>query len=138
MKLYLPILSNSRDPLKFPDLNHSQKRHPETNLKNADMFWDFLSLTPESLHQVMILFTNRGTPFSYRHMHGFATHTFRVVNAEGVPHYVKWHFKTDQGIKNHSSEEASAMDSANPDSNTEDLHDAIERGDFPTWSVCLQ
>jgi catalase len=102
------------------------------------MFWDFLSLTPESLHQVTILFSNRGTPYSYRHMHGFATHTFRLVNAQGVAHYVKWHFKTDQGIKNHTSEEAAQLDSSNPDSSTEDLYNAIEKGDFPSWSVYLQ
>ncbi|KAF8972876.1 hypothetical protein BGZ46_009984 [Entomortierella lignicola] len=127
-----------RDPLKFPDLNHSQKRHPRTNLKDHDMFWDFLSLTHESLHQVTVLFSNRGTPYSFRHMHGFGTHTFRLVNAQGISHYVKWHFKTDQGIKNHSAEEAALLDGTNPDSSTEDLFDAIERGEFPSWSVCIQ
>ncbi|KAH8552870.1 catalase [Umbelopsis sp. PMI_123] len=127
-----------RDPLKFPDLNHSQKRNPGTNLKDADMFWDFLSLTPESLHQVTTVFSNRGTPYSHRHMHGFGTHTFKLVNAQGVGHYVKWHFKTDQGIKNHTLEEAAELDGSNPDSSTEDLYNAIEKGDFPSWSVCLQ
>ncbi|KAF8925683.1 hypothetical protein BGZ58_000590, partial [Dissophora ornata] len=127
-----------RDPIKFPDLNHSQKRNPSTNLKDADMFWDYLSLTHESLHQVTVLFSNRGTPYSYRHMHGFSTHTFRLVNAQGVSHYVKWHFKTDQGIKNHTAEEAAELDGSNPDSSTEDLYNAIDKGDFPSWSVCLQ
>ncbi|KAG0015478.1 hypothetical protein BGZ80_009836 [Entomortierella chlamydospora] len=124
-----------RDPIKFPDLNHSQKRHPRTNLRDHDTFWDFLSLTPESLHQVTVFFSNRGTPYSYRHMHGFATHTFRLVNAQGVSHYVN---KTNQGIKNHTAEDAIKLDGTNPDSNTEDLYEAIDKGDFPSWSVCIQ
>ncbi|KAF9347446.1 hypothetical protein BGX26_001048 [Mortierella sp. AD094] len=127
-----------RDPIKFPDLNHSQKRHPQTNLKDPDTFWDFLSLTHESLHQVTVLFSNRGTPYSYRHIHGFSTHTFRLINAQGHSHYVKWHFKTNQGIKNHTAEEATELDGTNPDSATEDLFNAIDKGEFPSWSVCLQ
>ncbi|KAG0299712.1 hypothetical protein BGZ98_009819 [Dissophora globulifera] len=127
-----------RDPLKFPDFIHTQKRNPQTNLKDADAFWDFLSLAHESLHQVTILFSNRGTPTSYRHMDGFSSHTLKLVNAQGVAHLVKWHFKTDQGIKNHTQEEAAAMDSSNPDSSTEDLFGAIAKGDFPSWTVSLQ
>jgi catalase len=131
-------LPTSRDPLKFPDFIHTQKRNPQTNLKDADAFWDFLSLVPESLHQVTILFSNRGTPFSFRHMDGFSSHTLKLVNKDGVAHLVKWHFKTDQGIKNHSNEEAMALNGTNPDSNVEDLFLAIERGEFPSWTVYLQ
>ncbi|KAI1314753.1 hypothetical protein EDD11_001768 [Mortierella claussenii] len=127
-----------RDPLKFPDFIHTQKRNPQTNLKDPDAFWDFLSLSPESLHQVTILFSNRGTPYSFRHMDGFSSHTFKLVNAQGIAHLVKWHFKTDQGVKNHTRAEAAALDGTNPDSNTEDLFNAIDRGDFPSWTVYLQ
>ncbi|KAG0265650.1 hypothetical protein BGZ95_003262 [Linnemannia exigua] len=127
-----------RDPLKFPDFIHTQKRNPQTNLKDADAYWDFLSLVPESLHQVAILFSNRGTPFSFRHMDGFSSHALKLVNKEGVAHLVKWHFKTDQGIKNHSDEEALELNGTNPDSNVEDLFCAIERGEFPSWTVYLQ
>ncbi|KAG0054654.1 hypothetical protein BGZ90_005925, partial [Linnemannia elongata] len=128
----------NRDPLKFPDFIHTQKRNPQTNLKDADAYWDFLSLVPESLHQVIILFSNRGTPYSFRHMDGFSSHTLKLVNNEGVAHLVKWHFKTDQGIKNHSNEEAMELNGTNPDSNVEDLFEAIERGEFPSWTVYLQ
>ncbi|KAF9112121.1 hypothetical protein BGX27_003934 [Mortierella sp. AM989] len=127
-----------RDPLKFPDFIHTQKRNPRTNLKDADAFWDFLSLSQESLHQVTILFSNRGTPYSFRHMDGFSSHTLKLVNAEGVAHLVKWHFKTDQGIKNHADEDALELNGTNPDSATEDLFDAIDKGDFPSWTVSLQ
>ncbi|KAF9167565.1 hypothetical protein DFQ26_004080 [Actinomortierella ambigua] len=127
-----------RDPLKFPDFIHTQKRDPRTNLKDKDMFWDFLSLSPESLHQVTILFSNRGTPHGFRHMHGFSSHSLKLVNKDGVAHYVKWHFKTDQGIKNWTDAEAKKLDTANPDSSTEDLFHAIESGNFPSWTVYLQ
>ncbi|KAF8926372.1 hypothetical protein BGZ52_005688, partial [Haplosporangium bisporale] len=127
-----------RDPLKFPDFIHTQKRDPATNLKSADMFWDFLSLSHESLHQVTILMSNRGTPYSYRHMDGFSSHTLKLVNDNGEAHLVKWHFKTDQGIKNHSAAEAAALDGSNPDSNTEDLFHSIAKGEYPSWTVHLQ
>ncbi|KAF9202947.1 hypothetical protein BGZ49_006952 [Haplosporangium sp. Z 27] len=127
-----------RDSIKFPDFIHTQKRNPQTNLKDADAFWDFLSLTPESLHQVTILFSNRGTPYSFRHMDGFSSHTFKLVNAQGVAHLVKWHFKTDQGIKNHTGEEAAALDGSNPDSSTQDLFESIAKGEYPSWTVYLQ
>jgi len=87
-----------RDPLKFPDFIHTQKRHPGTNLKDADMFWDFLSLTPESIHQVTILFSDRGTPRTYRHMNGYSSHTFKWYNEKGEYYWVQYHFKTEQGI----------------------------------------
>ncbi|KAF9193444.1 hypothetical protein BGZ51_003248 [Haplosporangium sp. Z 767] len=127
-----------RDAIKFPDFIHSQKRNPQTNLKDADAYWDFLSLSPESLHQVTILFSNRGTPYGYRHMDGFSSHTFKLVNSEGIAHLVKWHFKTDQGIKNLSNEEALHLDGTNPDFAVEDLFTSIDKGDYPSWTVSLQ
>ena len=89
-----------RDPILFPSFIHTQKRNPRTHLKDADMFWDFLSLRPESLHQVSFLMSDRGTPDGYRHMNGYGSHTFKFVNDKGEPFWVKYHFKTDQGIKN--------------------------------------
>jgi catalase len=127
-----------RDPLKFPDFIHTQKRNPITNLKDADMFWDFLSLTPESIHQVTILFSDRGTPRTYRHMNGYSSHTFMWYNENGEHYWVKYHFKTEQGIENFTREEADQMKGADPDHATRDLFDAIERGDFPTWRLEMQ
>lgn len=83
-----------RDPSQFPDFIHTQKRNPQTNLKDPNAFWDFLSKTPESVHQVTILFSDRGTPYGFRHMHGFGSHTYRWVNSKGEGFWVKWHFKS--------------------------------------------
>jgi catalase len=127
-----------RDPLKFPDFIHTQKRNPATNLKDPDMFWDFLSLTPESIHQVTILFSDRGTPQSYRHMNGYSGHTFRWYNDQGEYFWVKIHFKTEQGIRNLTREEAAGMAAADPDHATRDLCQAIERGEYPAWKVYVQ
>ncbi len=127
-----------RDPLKFPDFIHTQKRDPATNAPNPDMFWDFLSLTPESIHQVTILFSDRGTPRSYRHMNGHSSHTFKWYNERGAHCWVKFHFKTEQGIQNFTREEAARMAGENPDQATRDLFDAIARRDFPSWRVCVQ
>jgi catalase len=127
-----------RDPLKFPDFIHTQKRDPATNAPNPDMFWDFLSLTPESIHQVTILFSDRGTPKSYRHMNGHSSHTFKWYNTKGEYYWVKYHFKTEQGIQNLTREEAIRMAGENPDHATRDLHDAIERHEYPAWRVCVQ
>jgi catalase len=127
-----------RDPLKFPDFIHTQKRHPATNLKDPDMFWDFLSLTPESIHQVTILFSDRGTPKSYRHMNGYSGHTFKWYNKKGEYFWVKLHFKTDQGIQNLTREEAVRLTGKDPDHATRDLYRAIERGDYPSWTVYAQ
>ena len=127
-----------RDPLKFPDFIHTQKRNPKTNLKDPDMFWDFLSLTPESVHQVTILFSDRGTPRTYRHMNGYSGHTFKWYNDKGEYWWVKIHFKTDQGIKNFAREGADHMRSEDPDHATRDLYGAIERGDYPSWTVYVQ
>ncbi|MBM3956760.1 MAG: catalase, partial [Gemmatimonadetes bacterium] len=127
-----------RDPLKFPDFIHTQKRHPAKNTKDPDMFWDFLSLTPESAHQVTILFSDRGTPRSYRHINGYSGHTFMWYNAGGEYYWVKIHFKTDQGIQNLTRQEATRLAGEDPDYATRDLYQAIERGEYPSWSVYAQ
>ncbi|HLJ27035.1 MAG TPA: catalase [Candidatus Angelobacter sp.] len=127
-----------KDPLKFGDFIHTQKRDPETNLKSPTMMWDFWSLSPESLHQVTILFSDRGTPDGYRHMDGFSSHTFSLINARNELFYVKYHFKTRQGIKNFTGERASAMRGIDPDYSQRDLFESIKQGDFPKWRVCMQ
>ncbi|MFB4391934.1 MULTISPECIES: catalase [unclassified Pseudomonas] len=127
-----------RDPLKFPDFIHTQKRHPQTNLKNAQMMWDFWSHSPEALHQVTILFSDRGIPDGYRHMHGFGSHTYSLINAKGERTWVKWHFKTQQGIKNLSPADAARLAGTDPDYAQRDLFEAIERGDYPRWTACIQ
>jgi catalase len=127
-----------RDPLKFGDFIHTQKRDPETNLKSPTMMWDFWSLSPESLHQVTILFSDRGTPDGYRHMNGFSSHTFSLINSKNELFYVKWHFKTKQGIKNFTREQADEMRGKDPDYAQRDLFDAIQSGNFPRWRVCAQ
>jgi len=127
-----------RDGLKFPDFIHTQKRDPQTNTKNLDAQWDFWSLSPESLHQVTILFSDRGTPASFRHMHGFSSHTFSWVNAAGERFWVKYHFKTNQGIKNNTAEQATREAGEDADAHTRDLFESIERGEYPSWRVCVQ
>jgi len=127
-----------RDPLKFPDFIHTQKRNPATNLKDPDMFWDFLSLIPESIHQVTILFSDRGTPASYRKMNGFSSHTYMWYNTKGEYCWVKYHFKTAQGIQNFTREEAERLRGADPDVATRDLHAAIARGEYPAWRLEMQ
>lgn len=127
-----------RDPLKFPDFIHTQKRHPATNTKDPNMFWDFLSLTPESIHQVTILFSDRGTPKSYRHMHGYSGHAFMWYNARGEYFWVKTHIRSDQGFQTLTREEADQLKSLDPDHATRDLYEAIERGEYPSWTVHIQ
>lgn len=127
-----------RDPLKFPDFIHTQKRHPQTNLKNAQMMWDFWSHSPEALHQVTILFSDRGIPDGYRHMHGFGSHTYSLLSADGRRTWVKWHFKTQQGIKNLAPADAARIAGTDPDYAQRDLFEAIDRGDYPRWTVCIQ
>jgi catalase len=127
-----------RDPIKFPDFIHTQKRNPETNLKDANMFWDFLSLTPESLHQVTILFSDRGTPRSFRNMNGYGSNTFKWYNHEGESFWIKYHFKTDQGIQNLTRQEAEAIKAVDPDHATRDLHKAIEQKEYPSWTLKVQ
>ncbi|WP_374166286.1 catalase [Arcticibacter sp. MXS-1] len=127
-----------KDPKKFPDFIHTQKRDPFTNCKSATMMWDFWSLNPESLHQVLILMSDRGTPYSYRHMHGFGSHTFSFINNRDERVWVKFHFKTLQGIKNFTSAEAQEKRGQDPDWAQRDLVEAIERGDFPRWALKIQ
>ena len=127
-----------KDPIKFPDFVHTQKRDPQTNLKSATMMWDFWSRAPESLHQVTMLFSDRGIPDGYRHMDGFGSHTFSLVNDKGHRVWVKWHFKTQQGIKNLPAAEAVRLAGTDPDYAQRDLFGAIARGDFPRWNVFIQ
>jgi len=127
-----------RDPLKFPDFIHTQKKHPATNLPNPDMFWDFLSLTPESIHQVTILFSDRGTPADYRHMNGYSSHTYKWYNDKGEYFWVQYHLKTDQGIRNLTRQEAQQIAGTDPDHATRDLYDAIARGEYPSWTMEMQ
>jgi catalase len=127
-----------KDAKKFPDFIHTQKRVPKTNLKSATMMWDFWSLSPESLHQVLILMSDRGTPHGYRHMHGFGSHTFSMINDKNERVWVKFHFKTKQGIKNFTDEEAVKMAGENPDFAQEDLCNSIEEGNFPKWTMYIQ
>ncbi|GLR82013.1 catalase [Azospirillum oryzae] len=127
-----------RDPLKFPDFIHTQKRNPATNLKDPIAMWDFFSLSPETMHQLTILFSDRGTPRSHRHMDGFGSHTFSWINAANERFWVKYHFKTRQGIQNFTAEQATAMGGIDPDHATRDLYASIEDGDFPAWTVSVQ
>lgn len=127
-----------RDTIRFPHFIHTQKRDPKSNLKSADMYWDFLSLTPESLHQVMTLFSDRGTPFSYRHMNGYSSHTYKWVNKQGQPFWIKYHFKTEQGVKNLENDEAVRLAGEDPDWATRDLFETIENGGSAAWRVCVQ
>lgn len=127
-----------RDPSKFPDFIHTQKRNARTNLKDADAVWDFFSLVPETLHQVTILYSNHGTPDGYRHMHGFGSHTFKLVDAQGQWKYFKWHFKTKQGVKNLKADKAAELEGSSPDYSTHDLFEAIESGNYPSWDVYIQ
>lgn len=127
-----------RDPLKFGDFIHTQKRDPETNLKSPRMMWDFWSLSPESLHQVTILFSDRGTPKGFRHMNGYGSHTFSLINDKNELFYVKYHFKTKQKIENFTAEEANHMKSVDMDYSQSNLFFSIEKGDFPKWTVQIQ
>jgi catalase len=123
------------DPMKFPDFVHSQKKNPVTNLPDPARMWEFWAHHPQSLHQMTILMSERGIPMSWRHINGYGSHTFSFWNVEGRRYWVKWHFKTDQGIQCISGEEAGALP---PHGAQQDLVEAIERGDFPSWTVKLQ
>jgi catalase len=127
-----------KDPKKFSHFIHTQKRDPKTNCKSATMMWDFWSLNPESLHQVMILMSDRGTPFSFRNMDGFGSHTFSLINKANERVYVKFHFKTQQGIKNFINAQAVEMKGLDPDHAQRDLVEAIENKNFPKWSLKIQ
>ncbi|KAK8138227.1 hypothetical protein PG984_001607 [Apiospora sp. TS-2023a] len=127
-----------RDPTNFPLFIHTQKRNPQTNLKDATMFWDYLSTHPESIHQVLHLFSDRGTPYSYRFMNGYSGHTHKFAKPDGSFVYVQIHLKTDQGSKTLTNEEAGKLASENPDFSTQDLFEAIQRGENPSWTVYVQ
>ncbi len=127
-----------RDPYKFPDFIRTQKRHPKTNLRSNTAMWDFWSLSPESLHQVTILFSDRGLPRSYRHMNGYGSHTYSFINAEGERFWVKFHFKTLQGIECLTDEEAADIVGGDRESHQRDLFSSIEQGNFPKWRFCVQ
>jgi len=127
-----------RDPYKFPDFIHTQKRHPKTNMRSPTAMWDFWSLSPESLHQVTILMSDRGIPQSPRFMHGFGSHTYSFINAKDERFWVKFHFKCQQGIKIHTNREAEDIIGKNRESYQADLFGAIEQGDFPQWKLYVQ
>ncbi|SEM85273.1 catalase [Nitrosomonas marina] len=127
-----------RDPLKFPDLNHAVKRDPRTNLRSAQSNWDFWTLLPEALHQITIVMSDRGIPRTYRHMHGFGSHTFSFLNAENERFWVKFHLKSQQGIDNLSNADAAALIGKDRESHQRDLYEAIRRGDFPRWDLKVQ
>ncbi|EAJ5678238.1 catalase [Campylobacter lari] len=127
-----------RDAYKFPDFIHTQKRDPRTHLRSNNAAWDFWSLCPESLHQVTILMSDRGIPASYRHMHGFGSHTYSLINDKNERFWVKFHFKTKQGIKNLTNEEAANLIANDRESHQRDLYEAIEKGDFPKWTFQIQ
>jgi catalase len=127
-----------RDPLKFPDPNHAVKRDPRTNLRSAENNWDFWTLLPEALHQVTIVMSDRGIPASYRHMHGFGSHTYSFLNAGNERFWVKFHFTCMQGIRNLSDDEADSLIARDRESAQRDLFDSIEKGAFPRWKFQVQ
>ena len=127
-----------RDPLKFPDLNHAIKRDPRTNMRSAKINWDFWSSLPEALHQVTIVMSDRGIPASFRHMHGFGSHTYSFISPKNERFWVKFHFKTQQGIKNLTDLEAETVVAKDRESNQRDLYEAIENKDFPRWTLFVQ
>ena len=127
-----------RDAYKFPDFIHTQKRHPQTNLRSNTAAWDFWSLSPESLHQVTILMSDRGIPKSYRHVNGYGSHTYSLINASGERFWVKFHFKTLQGIETITNKEAEAIVAKDRESNQRDLFENIQAGNFPKWSFEIQ
>ncbi len=127
-----------RDPLKFPDLNRAVKRDPKTNLRSAKNNWDFWTSLPEALHQITITMSDRGIPLSYRHMNGYGSHTFSLISADNKRYWVKFHLKTDQGIKNMTDAEAEAVVGKCRESHQRDLFGSIEKGDFPRWKMKIQ
>jgi len=127
-----------RDPLKFPDLNHAVKRDPRTNMRSAKNNWDFWTSLPEALHQVTIVMSDRGIPATYRHMHGFGSHTFSLINAGKERFWVKFHLRSQQGIKNLTDAEAESIIGKDRESHQNDLYESIEKGDFPRWTMYIQ
>lgn len=127
-----------RDPLKFPDFIHTQKRDPKTNMRSNTAMWDFWSLSPESLHQVMILMSDRGIPKGFRHMHGFSSHTYSFFNQKNERFWVKFHFKTQQGIENYTNAEAAQIVAHDREASQRDLYENIEAGNYPKWTMYVQ
>jgi len=127
-----------KDPVKFPDLNHAVKRDPRTNLRSALNNWDFWTSLPEALHQVTITMSERGIPLSYRHMNGYGSHTYSLINSKNERTWVKFHFKTQQGIKNLTDQEAEAIIGKCRESHQRDLLESIDKGDFPKWDMKIQ
>lgn len=127
-----------RDPLQFPDLNRAVKRNPKTNLRDAEANWDFWTSLPEAIHQITIVMSDRGIPSSYRHMHGFGSHTYSLINANNERVWVKFHWVCQQPIENLSDQEAAEVVAGDRESHQRDLFDAIEKGDFPKWKLCIQ
>ena len=127
-----------RDPLKFPDLNHAVKRDPYTGMRSAENNWDYWTLLPEALHQVTIVMSERGIPRSYRHMHGFGSHTFSFINADGERFWVKFHLRTQQGVENLTDAEAQAVIGGDRESHHRDLLNSIDGGAFPRWTMFVQ
>ncbi len=127
-----------RDPMKFPDFIHSQKRLPDSGLRDNTMQWDFWTLSPESAHQVTYLMGDRGLPKTWRHMNGYGSHTYMWVNEAGEKFWIKYHFHTDQGVENMSNDDAEKMAGKDADHHRRDLFQAIEKGDFPSWTMYVQ
>ena len=127
-----------RDPMKFPDFIRTQKRHPRTNLRSATAMWDFWSLSPESLHQVTILFSDRGLPKNYRTMNGYGSHTFSLWNDAGERYWVKFHFKTMNGHEYWTNDEGNSIIAVDRESSQRDLYESIQKGQFPKWKLCVQ
>ncbi|TCK36388.1 catalase [Paraburkholderia sp. BL8N3] len=127
-----------RDPLKFPDLNHAIKRDPRTGMRSAQNQWDFWTQLPEALHQVTLVMSDRGIPKGFRHMHGFGSHTFSFINAQNERFWVKFHFRSQQGIENLTDEEAQVLAGRDRESSQRDLYESIERGEFPRWKLFVQ
>lgn len=127
-----------KDPLKFPDFIHTQKRHPRTNMRSTTAMWDFWSLSPETLHQVTILMSDRGIPKTLRNMNGYGSHTYSLINDKNERVYVKFHFKTAQGIETMSNREAEEVVSKDRESSQRDLYESIESGNFPKWNFQIQ
>lgn len=127
-----------RDPYKFPDFIHTQKRHPKTNLRNPVAVWDYWSQSPEAMHQITILMSDRGIPQSYRHMNGYGSHTFSLINNNKERFWVKFHLKTQQGHKHWTNEEAAKIVGQDRESSQRDLYEAIERKEFPRWTLKVQ
>ncbi|GAB6019451.1 hypothetical protein CHUAL_001030 [Chamberlinius hualienensis] len=127
-----------RDPFFFPSFIHSQKRNPATHVKDPDAFWDFITLRPETTHQIALLFSDRGIPDGFRYMNGYGSHTFKMINKDGQAVYCKFHHKTDQGIRNLDTTKAEELSAKDPDYSLRDLYNAIASGNYPSWTTYIQ